>query len=144
MRAALALAVVLLSAGPAMPQAMSPEGLWLAGDNGESKIRIEPCGDALCGRIVWLTAPEQAPGRPDSDVNNPEPALRSRPLLGLTILSDLRPSPNLPNQWEGTIYNPQDGKTYTVLVRPRPGALHVEGCLLNFLCQTKIWPKAEP
>jgi uncharacterized protein (DUF2147 family) len=144
MRAGLALAFLMLSAALAMAQNVSPEGVWQAGDNGESKIQIGPCGDALCGRIVWMAAPDDDAGQPKLDANNPEPSLRSQPLLGLTILSDLRPSASKRNQWEGMIYNPEDGKTYAVFVRPKPGALDVEGCLLNFLCQTKTWPKAQP
>jgi uncharacterized protein (DUF2147 family) len=142
MRAGLALALFLLSAAPAFAQPLTPEGVWQAGDNGESKIQIEPCGDALCGRIVWMVAPKDVGGQMKVDANNPEPALRSQPLLGLMILSDLRPSASKRNQWEGMIYNPEDGKTYAVFVRPKAGALDVEGCLLNFLCQTKTWPKA--
>jgi uncharacterized protein (DUF2147 family) len=144
MRAGFALAFLLLSAALAPAQDVTPEGIWQAGDNGESRIRIEPCGDALCGRIVWMAAPNDAAGQLKVDGNNPEPALRSQPLLGLMILSDLRPSASKQNQWEGMIYNPEDGKTYAVFVRPKPGALDVEGCLLNFLCQTKTWPKAQP
>jgi uncharacterized protein (DUF2147 family) len=143
MRIGMAVAVLLISAVPALAQGLSPQGLWQAGDTGESKIEIAPCGDALCGRIVWMRDPADEVGQPKLDVNNPDPASQSQPLLGLTIISELRPSASKRNQWEGVIYNPEDGKSYSVFIRPKPGALDVEGCLLNFLCQTKTWPKAE-
>jgi hypothetical protein len=39
----------------------------------------------VCGRIVWLLRPRTPAGQPDVDRLNPDPALRKRPLCGLTI-----------------------------------------------------------
>ncbi|MFO1089981.1 MAG: DUF2147 domain-containing protein [Hyphomicrobiales bacterium] len=141
MRLKVAVLALALMAVPAWAAA-TPEGLWAAGDNGESKIRIEPCGEALCGTIVWLAEPNEANGQPKIDSKNPDPALRNQPLIGTMIIKDLKPSASKKGQWDGQIYNPEDGNTYSVYVRPNGGSLDVQGCLTIF-CQTKNWPKAE-
>ena len=60
-------------------------GVWAEGDGG-AHIEIAPCGDKLCGRIVWLKQPVDENGRPLMDKNNPNPTLRTRPILGLLIM----------------------------------------------------------
>jgi uncharacterized protein (DUF2147 family) len=66
--------------------------------------------------------------------------VRSRPLLGLSILSGLAPAAG--GGWSGRIYNPEDGKTYNATVRRTgPDSLLVEGCVL-FICQKQVWRKA--
>ena len=47
------------------------------------------------------------------DKKNPDPALRQRPLCGLTIFWALRPAG--PDRWtDGGFYNPDDGQTYSI------------------------------
>lgn len=70
----------------------------------------------MCGRIVWLAVPRDAQGVLDRDKNNPNPALRERPLCGLTILWNLHPAGA--DRWRsGWFYNPDDGQTYRVSAR---------------------------
>jgi uncharacterized protein (DUF2147 family) len=38
------------------------------------------------------------------------------------------------------VYNLQDGRTYSVYLRPNTKAMDVEGCLLVF-CRTQVWPR---
>jgi hypothetical protein len=42
---------LLLTTGPGLADEVL--GTWLR-DNGVLKIKFEPCGDAVCGNIVWL------------------------------------------------------------------------------------------
>ena len=68
----------------------------------------------MCGRIVWLLRPRTPAGQPDVDRLNPNPALRQRPLCGLTIIWGLRPDGA--GHWSnGWLYDPQDGSTYDVI-----------------------------
>ena len=62
------------------------------------------------------------------------------PIIGVQLLSDLRPSADRADQWEGKVFNLQDGKTYNVYLRPTDKQMEVEGCLLIF-CRTQIWPR---
>jgi uncharacterized protein (DUF2147 family) len=67
----------------------------------------------MCSRILWLLVPRNPQGQLQRDKKNPDPALRSRPLCGLTILWNLQPTG--PDSWgDGWFYNPDDGKTYNV------------------------------
>jgi uncharacterized protein (DUF2147 family) len=105
-------------------------------------VELAPCGTTptLCGTIRWLLDGVDEKGRARLDAQNADPMLRSRSLLGLTILSDLKvKSPGL---WEGRIYNPEDGKTYgATLSRHGPDSLMVQGCVV-FVCQKQVWRKA--
>jgi len=53
MRLCLALTAFLLTTGPSLADDIL--GTWLR-DNGAMQVKFEPCGDAICGDIVWLRA----------------------------------------------------------------------------------------
>lgn len=134
-------AALSLTAGAALA-ADPAEGVWLVQDQ-NAKVRIAPCpGSAaqLCGDIVWLRAPTGADGQPKKDAHNPDTALRSRPLMGLTMIRDFRPAG--PGRWEGgKIYDPKSGKTYASKLRVTPeGVLKVDGCVL-MICKTQTWTR---
>ena len=125
--------LALLCAAPAW--AFEPTGLWQTGD-GESRIKIQACGNKLCGTLAWLNAPNDAAGQPLRDDNNPDPALRSRPMLGLPLFQGLVRSGDT---WTGKIYNPEDGKLYdSTLVLTGPGKAELSGCVAVVLCQTEV------
>ena len=84
-RAALVPGTLLLLAAAA--RAESPIGMW---ETGESHVEIYNCGDLLCGRIVALDEPLNADGKPKTDVNNPDPALTTRPSWAWTSLRTSR------------------------------------------------------
>jgi uncharacterized protein (DUF2147 family) len=87
----------------------TPQGVWII-DN-EVAVQIFDCSNLLCGRIAWLSNPRDTQGRLVLDKKNPDPALRQRPLCGLTIFWGLRPAG--PDRWtDGWFYNPDDGETY--------------------------------
>lgn len=109
-----ALVVALLVAMPAAAQDATLAGVW-AHANRRIELAIAPCGDRLCGTLVWLKNPNDADGQPLLDRLNPDPALRARPLLGLTVLQGLRRADE--HSWvDGTIYNPNDGQSYDVSI----------------------------
>ena len=94
----------------------------------------------LCGTIRWLWDAVDERGRPRLDAQNAEASLRSRPLIGLSVLSGLAPAAG--GGWTGRIYNPEDGQTYNATVRRTgPDALLVEGCVL-IVCRKQVWRKA--
>ena len=107
---------IILDASPAAasqpPQTKSvtPIGTWLF-QNRRFAIQIDPCGDRLCAKVSWLQAPTDAHGLPRVDSKNPNSNLRSRLVLGLTILNGLRQTSS--RKWDGgEIYNPDDGNHY--------------------------------
>lgn len=102
---------------PRAAAAASALGIWTTA-GGDSEIRIAPCGPALCGRIVWLKDPYDKHGKPARDTKNPVKAERSRPILGLEIVTAMRPARDDPGQWrDGRIYDPNSGNTYHAEMR---------------------------
>ena len=133
----LALALGLtLAAAPAL--AADPvEGEWLTQDKG-GKVRIAPCPakpDRMCGTTSWVKDPAKV-----LDVKNPDPALRTRPLLGQQVMRDFKPA--APGRWTGgKIYDPKTGKTYdSKLSADANGSLKVQGCIL-MICQAQTWTR---
>lgn len=133
MKAMLLLALIATPALAAEPVT----GMWLT-DVKDGVVEIAPCGPKLCGRLVKMLA---APKGPPVDRNNPDAALRSRPLLGLPVLTGFAPDGAV---WRGTGYDPKAGKSYnTTLQRLGPDRLKVRGCIFGFLCRSAIWTKAQ-
>jgi hypothetical protein len=91
--ARLATAVLLTLAPPAAAQAPSP--FRRVDDEGhKARVRLAPCsGDAqrLCGVITWSYRPPGAEPGPLRDIHSRDPALRSRPIIGLPLLPRLCP-----------------------------------------------------
>lgn len=124
---------VVLAAGAA--QAAEPTGDWRIAD-GRAVVRIDDCGGALWGIVAWEKA-----GGVGRDVNNPNPALRDRPTLGLPIILNMRPT--APGQWQGQVYNAENGQTYSASIRMLgDNALRIEGCVLGgIFCGGQQWTR---
>lgn len=133
MRAALATLLLLAAALPAAAAPPAADGeltgdWWTPGFN--ARVRIEPCGEAFCGRIVWLwdEAPQDVADR--------------GPLLGRRVVDGMRAA--AAGRWQGgRLYNPEDGRDYQGALQLQPGGrLRVEGCVL-FVCRTQLWRRAD-
>lgn len=119
--AALAFLLALAPADAAL--AGDPTGVWLR-DNGNSKVRITPCGDALCGSIVWLR-----------DSGGPAH-------LGQRVFYGMKPSGE--NSWRGNAHNPEDGKTYSGSMTLSGNSLTTSGCVLGgLICKSVHWSRAK-
>ncbi len=132
------LAAILSFLLPVAVQAAEPiTGNWVSQD-GKGVVTIAPCGKALCGHITRLTEKARVEG-PTTDSNNPDPALRSRSLLGVQVLFDFTQQDG---KWQGKIYYPFQGKTYRAYIsRSSATSLKVQGCWL-VICRTVAWPAA--
>ena len=124
---------ITVAAGPARA-ADGATGTWRL-SSGKVTVRVSPCGGGLCGRVVALRKPRDDKGRPRLDKDTPNPALRSRPVIGLTILSNMRA--NGQGTWSGTIYNPDDGNTYSSSMQLLgPSTMKVNGCVVGVFCKS--------
>ena len=110
-------------------------GVWML-NSGKVTVRIAPCGASLCGAIVGLAKPLNKEGQPKVDKENPEESLRKRPLMGLTILANMKPAGE--NKWRGTIYNADDGRTYSSYMKLSGNNMKVKGCVGPF-CKTMVF-----
>jgi uncharacterized protein (DUF2147 family) len=98
--------------------AMGPtDGAWFIDGTGVA-VQIFDCSGLLCGRIIWLEKARDTAGRLARDNRNPDPVFRQRPLCGLTVIQGLQPAGLQPaglDHWNsGSLYNPDDGKTYRI------------------------------
>ena len=140
----LALSATLLLAGLSTASAdtgKDPSGTWLTGD-GRAKIRIDRCGPGqklVCGKVVWLKAPTAENGAAKTDLKNPDPKKRNRPVIGLQLIDGLKPDEE---KFTGQLYNIEEGKVYTVsLERESEAELSVSGCMLKVLCGSQTWTR---
>lgn len=129
-------ATALALATPARA-AESVTGQWYTKGK-RAVVTIAPCGKNLCGKITRFI--EQPKNGVTTDVNNPDPALKNRKLLGLPILSGFVQDGR---KWRGKIYDPESGKTYRSILTPgKAGSLSVEGCIAMF-CQAQSWTEVK-
>ena len=117
---------VLVSAGSALAD---PKGLWQAQDG--AHVRAGPCGAALCATIAKpKSSVDPQTGLPWTDKNNPDPAHRGRPLIGVPVLYGL--VPDGPGRWSGRLYNIDNGNSYAGhLLEIDPHTIRVEGCAIG-------------
>ncbi|OYX30094.1 MAG: hypothetical protein B7Y99_12070 [Caulobacterales bacterium 32-69-10] len=128
--AAFAVATAAYAASPA-------EGLWrTATRNGE--VRIDECGQALCGTLVTSDSIKANPAM--ADAQNKDAAKRTRLLKDLPMLQGFTGGPS---QWKGgTVYNPEDGGTYKGTIKlVDADTLKLTGCIVFPLCKSQTWKR---
>lgn len=100
----------------AEPSAASdPRGRWITA-NGNLEVEIAPCGKALCGTVTKVLG-----NRSMSRDGAPMDPVDKRPALGMTLLHGFVPvqepedgQSSAPiHEWQGEIYNRENGKTYS-------------------------------
>ena len=113
--------------------AADPTGDWRVAD-GVAHIRVAECNGSVWGAVIW----EKEPGLDD---HNPDVSKRSRPTLGIPILINMKKKAGV-DQWEGEVYNANDGKTYSSSIKPvGSDKLEIRGCVLGFLCGGETWTR---
>jgi uncharacterized protein (DUF2147 family) len=89
--------------------------------------------------VVWLRKPNDDKGRPVTDRYNADTSMQARAILGHQVLLGL--NANADREYEGKIYNSDDGKTYSATVRQESASeLLIKGCLLIF-CGQQTWKR---
>jgi uncharacterized protein (DUF2147 family) len=114
-------------------------GIWLTA-SGKAKVQIYKEGDKYNGKIVWLKNPTYEDGKVKVDKNNPEKSKQGFPLLGLNMLKGFVFDDG---EWEdGTIYDPENGKTYSCTMKMRNGFLDLRGYIgISLIGRTQTWIK---
>lgn len=146
------LALAFLGVIGAAAQAPNPDaivGRWLDG-KGKAHIDIYKSNGKYFGKIVWLKEPRYLAddkkgmaGQTKVDRENPDPARRKQPILGLVILRDFVFEDNLWQQ--GRIYDPDNGKDYKCkMTLKSPNALEVRGFIgFSFIGRTENWTRVK-
>ena len=138
LRISMATAAVLLglamASGRASAQAAEDAfGVWLNPEN-QSNVEFYRCGEGLCAKVTKVSDGQK------TDDKNPDPAKRTRPIVGLVIMEGAKKSGD--NKWSGTLYNRADGKSYsgTITVKSK-STLDLSGCVALVVCRTTTWTR---
>ena len=134
--AALAVSFAASASGSAL--AADPTGLWLSQD-GDVKMKVAHCGDAICGTIAWLKNPNDESGKPKTDKNNPDASKRGRSIMGVPIILPMKADGA--DKWSGQIYNAEDGRIYSgSFTLGGATKADLKGCVA-IICKTKTWTR---
>jgi uncharacterized protein (DUF2147 family) len=112
-----------LSAGAASAANGGPNilGDWARRDGG-TRIRISPCGDALCAVNTWVR----------------NPAGDEKP--GDTLVMTLEPES--PTELSGRAYDKRRDMTFSMNISLGPSGMRTDGCLfLGMLCRSAEWTR---
>lgn len=115
------------------------QGTWLTG-NGKAKVFIYKKDNKFYGKFVWLKEPLYPDGKAKMDKNNPDVNKRTTPIMGMDMLKGFVFNKD---KWEdGTIYDPENGKTYSCKINYRDGKLDVRGFIgISLIGRTDTWFK---
>lgn len=118
-------AMLALVASVACAEA-SPVGLWKSIDDKtkeeRSLVRISDSGGVLSGVVEKILDPAKANAVCESCPD----ARKDKPIVGMTILNDVRKAATEP-YWEGgQILDPANGKTYKVRLTPQEDGKRLE------------------
>ena len=117
--------------------AADPTGDWRVADS-VANIRVAQCYGSMWGAVSWE---KQSGGR---DENNPDVSKKNRPTLGMVTLIDMKKKSGA-DQWEGQVYNAQDGQIYSATITPvGTDQLEIKGCVMGFLCGGETWTRVGP
>src|ERR1700761_328643 len=94
------------------PPANNPNllcGKWMASEK-NLEVEVYRDHDTFKGKIIWFKDDESKPIDEWTDKHNPDPALRSRKILGMNVVRDIAYRPGS-NSWEGgKIYDAKGGR----------------------------------
>lgn len=125
---------------------MSPVGLWKTIDDDtkqeKSLVRIKESAGVFSGAIEKLLDPTV---KPDAVCEKCSDERKDKPLIGLTILRNLRQNVDDKAVWDGgDIVDPNNGKVYRSRLKPVEGGkkLEMRGYIGPFY-RTQVWIRVE-
>ncbi|HEY5323251.1 MAG TPA: DUF2147 domain-containing protein [Caldimonas sp.] len=145
--AALGLALALAS-GLAAAQAASPAGLWKTVDDNtkreKSLVRIVESGGVYTGKVEKIIDPDSPKDAVCKDCTDDR---KDQPVLGMTIIRNMKPSAGDKNVFEGgDVLDPNNGKVYSAKLTLVDGGkkLDVRGYIgMPMLGRTQTWQRVE-
>jgi uncharacterized protein (DUF2147 family) len=139
--------LALAFAGAGALAQSTPAGLWKTIDDATKKekslVRITDSGGVLTGKIEKLLDAEKA----DAVCDECTDERKNQPVLGLTIIRNVKPSADDKALWEGgDILDPGNGKVYKVRLKPTQGGkqLEVRGYIgMPMFGRSQTWIRVE-
>lgn len=134
--------LALLALFALLAPAAQADGKGILGDwttpNG-STVSIYRCGTSVCAKLVAVSSRELS----RLDEENPNPAMRKRPLCGLEIGSAFRLTG--PDHAEGgRLYDPNSGNTYSGWMNSDGNTLTLRGYVgISLFGRTETWTRTQ-
>ena len=147
MKKTIFLAIALLLGGNLMAQSADGIlGVWW-NEEKDGKVEVYKVGDEYRGRVVYVKNNTNPDGTsPKNDNENPDEKLRSRVIMGTTILMGLKYDSGDKEWAGGEIYDTKSGKTYDCYAYlQKDGSLYFKGYLLGmrFIGRSTSWTLAK-
>lgn len=126
-----AIAAIMALAAAQSPATAEIEGFW-RNPIGSAIIRVEPCGRAFCGKVVWA-----------SERGKHEVSATTSRIVGTTVLTEVKSVGG--NRWAGQLFIPDDNVRVSAklqLIGNRK--LKLTGCaVLGLFCRSQIWTRTD-
>ncbi|OMI00046.1 hypothetical protein BSN85_35135 [Bradyrhizobium brasilense] len=107
---------------PANATAGDVVGTWVH-ESGQAQIRFAACGEAICGRLVWIRAGAPTNAR-----------VGDQAFFAMKLVR--------PDLWQGKTLYPEDGKIYEASMRLEGTTLTTFGCALGgMICRSVRWTR---
>ena len=91
-------------------------------------IEIEPCGQVMCGTVVWASEKAKQDARKGT-----------QQLVGTKLLTGMKHSST--GTWKGRIFVPDQNMHASAKLKPEGSAhLKVSGCVM-MICKSQVWTK---
>jgi uncharacterized protein (DUF2147 family) len=122
-----ACALFLMTGFASAEEADAVLGQWYTdAEKKDVVVEIYKDNDLYSGKVVWLKNPNEDDGTPKVDDENPDEARRNDPILGMNLVKGFTYKGK--NKWAGgTIYDPNNGKTYKCKMSLKGDDLKVRG-----------------
>ena len=139
-------AFILVAAGMSTALAqMTPVGVWRSIDEKEgtpkAEVRITEANGVVTGKVQALLRKGADPNQLCTECND---ELKDKPMVGMTLISNVKKAEGK-DVWEGgKILDPENGKTYTVRLTPVEDGkkLEVRGSIGPFW-RTQTWVRVQ-
>lgn len=130
--AVLAGAGIMLSAAAPQPAEAGLQGKWRNTRN-TVHLRLAPCGDAVCGTVVWANEEAQTYARRGS----------GKGIMGVQLLSGLKQRAD--GSWRGQVFVPAiNSRGSATVTKVGDNKVRVSGCMVaGIVCKTQHWHRID-
>jgi uncharacterized protein (DUF2147 family) len=118
-----------------------PVGLW---KNEDATFEIFESEGKLSAKISSIPEPRTTEGKEKTDIHNPDPSKRQRPIVGLVFMSGFTRKSD--TRWEnGTVYDPKSGNTYSCVMEIEGSEkIKLRGFIgIPLIGRTQVWTRAQ-
>lgn len=116
---ALVAAALIAGCAPAAAASNDIFGTWLR-DDGNARVRVAPCGDAICATNLWIRDPKKQGEK-----------------VGDRLEFSIKPAGE---GWRGKAYDPQRKLTFSATLTAEGAAMTTKGCMMaGLICRSTTW-----